>query len=135
MLEQGCRTQGGWATTYLQASLDYVRAHWTVDNGIFDRRSPYYTNPAKFEDFKVALKRLFFLPFYEMLERHLEETNYAGGRVATFDRSYLFDKIVRWSHTVGFGGNWFRLQIGAQLRVKAGSQSTASAMNMALARK
>ena len=60
---------------------------------------------------------------------------YDGGRVATFDRSYLFDKIVRWSHTVGFGGNWFRMQIGAQLRVKAGSQSMASAMNMALARK
>ena len=80
-------------------------------------------------------KRLFFLPFYEMLERHLEETDYEGGRVATFDRSYLFDKIVRWSHTVGFGGNWFRLQIGAQLRVKAGSQSTAAAMNMALGRK
>ena len=108
---------------------------WMVDNGIYDRRSPYYTDPAKFEDFKVALKRLFFLPFYEMLERHLEETDYDGGRVATFDRSYLFDKIVRWSHTVGFGGNWFRMQIGAQLRVKAGSQSMASAMNMALARK
>ena len=55
--------------------------------------------------------------------------------MATFDQSYLFDKIVRWSHTVGFGGNWFRMQIGAQLRVKAGSQSMASAMNMALARK
>ncbi len=52
-----------------------------------------------------------------------------------FDRSDLFDKIVRWSHTVGFGGNWFRKQIGAQLRAKAGSQSTASAMNMALGRK
>ena len=70
-----------------------------------------------------------------MLERHLEEPDYDGGRVATFDQSYLFDKIVRWSHTVGFGGKWFRMQIGAQLRVKAGSQSTASAMNMALGRK